>query len=67
MCLYCTNHTRLNCDRMKIREWSSQNTPTVDWEYFVGSKLAWAKCLTRFNFVNLACVRNYFNPEISIH
>ena len=42
---------------------------TVDQEYFVASKLAciWAKRWMRFNFVNLACVRNYFNPEIFIH
>ena len=26
---------------------------TVDWEYFVSTKLAWAKCSMRFNFVEL--------------
>ena len=46
---------------------SPQPIATVDWEYFVGSNLAWEKRLTRFNFVNLACVRNYFNLEILIH
>ena len=40
---------------------------TVDREYFVGSKLSWAKHSMRFNFVNLACVWNYFNTEILIH
>ena len=28
----------------------------IDWEYFIGSKLAWAKYSTSFNFVKLACV-----------
>ena len=50
------------------RFYSIKNTwYAIDREYFVGSKLAWAKLSTRFNFVNLACVRNYFNPEILIH
>ena len=40
---------------------------TVDREYFAGSKVASAKCLMSFNFVNLACVRNYSNPEILIN
>ena len=26
---------------------------TVDWEYFVGTKLAWVKCSMSFNFVEL--------------
>ena len=29
---------------------------TVDWEYFIGSKLAWAKYSTSFNFVKLGRV-----------
>ena len=40
---------------------------TVNWEYFAGSKEVRAKYSMSFNFVNLACVRNYFNPEILIH
>ena len=40
---------------------------TIDREYFAGSKVARAKYSMSFNFVNLACVRNYFNPEILIH
>ena len=28
-------------------------TTTIDREYFVGTKLAWAKCSMRFNFVEL--------------
>ena len=36
---------------------------TVDWEYFAGSKVVRAKYSMSFNFVKLACVRNYFNPE----
>ena len=40
---------------------------TVDREYFAGSKVASAKYSMSFNFINLACVRNYFTPEILIH
>ena len=40
---------------------------TIDREYYAGSKVARAKYSISFNFVNLACVRNYFNPEILIH
>ena len=32
---------------------------TIDWEYFVGSKLGWAKYSTNFNLVKLAhaCIK----------
>ena len=34
----------------------SFNGYTVDWEYFIGSKLAWEKYSTSFNFMKLARV-----------
>ena len=37
---------------------------TVDWEYFVGSKLAWAKYLMSFNFVKLAPVFKHYSQSI---
>ena len=35
--------------------------PYVDQEYFIVTKVAWAKCSMSFNFANLVSTRNFFN------
>ena len=39
---------------------------TVDWEYFIGSKLAWTKYSTGFN-MKLACMCIKITVEVATH
>ena len=41
--------------------------PYVDQEYFIVTKVAWAKCLMSFNFANLVSTQNFLTLEILLH
>ena len=60
-----------HCNSLGADVKQTRNTHTHTYnvyrEYFVVTKVAWAKCFISFNFVNLVGPRNFLTPEILLH